>query len=377
MKKILFVSNISNEVGSFALASIHVARNLDYKFFYASNWSTSTKEQNMIDENTYGIKIVHFDLTRSPLSLKNYHAYKQMVDYIKKEQIEYIHCNTPVGGMLGRLAGRKCKVKKLVYQVHGFHFYKGCPLLNKLLYYPIERLLALFTDAIITINHEDFTAAQKFKLKNKGRVYYIHGVGIDTNEYASASVDKLWKRKELNVSEEDFVLLSAGRLDANKNNKVLIKAVAEANNPKLKLVVCGDGEERKMLEELAESLGIDSQILFLGNRTDMKEIYSVADCLVMASFREGLSRTIMEAMSAGLPCIVSEIRGNVDLIEDGINGYLCSTTDYQGFADAINKISADVELRESMSKANVEKIKGYDISVVEKEIKEIYTEVLN
>lgn len=315
---------------------------------------------------------------RNPFAFKdNYKAYKVLTKTIKENNIQYIHCNTPVGGILGRFAGRKCKVKKIIYQVHGFHFYKGCPLLNKLMYYPIECFLSHFTDAIITINTEDFEAAKKLKLRNKGKVYYVHGVGIDTKDYQNVDVDKLCKRKELNVKEDDFVLLSVGRLDANKNNQVLIKAVAEAKESHIKLVLCGDGEEREKLEELAKSLGVEEQIVFLGNRTDMKEIYSVADCLLMASFREGLSRTIMEAMSAGLPCIVSKIRGNVDLIEDGVNGYLCSTTDYIGFANAIKKIISNTEIRINMSKANLEKIKNYDISVVEKEIKEIYNEVFS
>lgn len=379
MGKLLYITNIGGKRMSYSFSgtAIEAAHSLEMDFFSVANRSQSTKDDIKVDEDNYGIKLLHSDIARSPFEFfKNYRAYKQINKIIEENGIEYIHCNTPVGGMLGRLAGRKCKVKKVIYQVHGFHFYKGCPLINKLIYYPIEWFLSRFTDAIITINHEDFVAAQKFELKNQGKAYYVHGVGIDTKEYQNVVVDKLCKRKEINVSEDDFVLLSVGRLDANKNNKVLIKAVAEANNPVLKLVLCGDGEERSMLEELAKSLGIESQIIFLGNRTDMKEIYSVADCLVMASFREGLSRTIMEAMSAGLPCIVSNIRGNVDLIENGVNGYLCDVEDYIEFSEAINTIFLNNTIKEKMSQANLKKIKDYDVSVVEKEIKDIYAELL-
>ncbi len=315
---------------------------------------------------------------RNPLAVKdNYRAFKALTRVIKENNVEVIHCNTPVGGLIGRLAGKRCKVKKVIYQAHGFHFYKGAPLLNWLLYYPVERLLAHFTDAIITINNEDYERAKKLKLRNDGKVFYVPGVGINTQEYRNLSVDRLEKRKEINVSQDDFVFLSVGRLDTNKNNKVLIEAVAKVNNPKVKLVLCGDGKERSFLEDLSKTLGVENQIIFLGNRTDMKEIYSVSDCLLMASFREGLSRTIMEAMSSGLPCVVSNIRGNVDLIEDGINGYLCNPADAQSFADAINNITTNDELREKMSNANLQKIMKYDVSVVEKEITEIYKEVLN
>jgi len=376
MKKILFISNIALKVGTFSIASVHAAQECGYKFYYAANWSNSTEEQIKADEGNHNVKIVHFNLERSPFSYRNYKAYKQMVRFVKEEGIDYIHCNTPVGGLLGRFVGRKCKIKKVIYQAHGFHFYRGCPILNKLLYYPIEWLLARFTNAIITINQEDFGAAKKFKLKNNGKVYLVHGVGIDTKEYQNVNVDKLEKRQELNVSEDDIVFLSAGRLDANKNNKTLIRAISGAKNPNVKLGICGDGTERKLLEELAKSLGVEKQVVFLGNRTDMREIYSISDCLLMASYREGLSRTIMEAMSSGLPCIVSNIRGNVDLIEDGVNGYLCQPSNHAAFADAINRIALDMDLKHKISESNLEKIKQYDVSVVEKEIFEIYKQVL-
>ena len=186
MAKLLFISNISDSVGSFAVASIAAAKKYGLEFYYASNWSAATDKQMAEDEKKYGIKLVHIDVERSPYSTKNFQAYKKIVDFIREEKIDYIHCNTPVGGLLGRLAGEKCNVKRVIYQAHGFHFYNGAPKKNWLIYYPIERWLAKKTDAIITINKEDFERAKTFKLKNNGQVYYVPGVGMDLSKYKRA-----------------------------------------------------------------------------------------------------------------------------------------------------------------------------------------------
>lgn len=306
----------------------------------------------------------------------NYIAFKNFMKVLKQNKIDVIHCNTPVGGMIGRLCGKIRKVDKIIYTVHGFHFYKGAPLFNRTALKWAEQIMARWTDVIITINKDDYEVAKTLKLKKGGKVYYVPGVGIDVAEYAEPLGTRLEKRKEIGVAEDDFVVVSVGRLEKNKNNKTIVRAISKINNPKIKFVLCGDGKEKEELKMLAEELGVKDQVILLGNRTDIKHIYQAVDCFVMGSFREGLSRSLMEAMASGLPCIVSKIRGNVDLIEDGVNGYLCDANDYMAFADAIGKISSDQELAKRISENNLEKIKEFDISVVQKEIKDIYNEVL-
>lgn len=217
MAKILFISNIGKRVGSFSVASIAAAKKCGMEFYYAANWSAASEEQRVEDEAKYGIKLINVDLDRSPYSLKNIKAYKQIVNFINEEKIDYIHCNTPVGGLLGRLAGQKCKIKKVIYQVHGFHFYAGAPKKNWLIYYPIEKWLAKKTDAIITINKEDFERAKKFKLRNNGRVYYVPGVGMDLAQYNLLNENRRIKREELQLNRENIALISMGDLIPRKN----------------------------------------------------------------------------------------------------------------------------------------------------------------
>ena len=378
-RKILFLSNLAGERGidGFSTASIAAADALGWPFHLALNLDLTSEETRRQNETQYRVLLKHLDIARRPYDLKNRKALKQLNSLIRQEGYDLLHCNTPVGGLLGRLAGKKCGVNKVIYQVHGFHFYKGAPKLNWLLYYPVEWLLAHWTDAIITINHEDYAFAQKkMKLRRGGKVYYVPGVGINTKSYAPDAAVRQAKRQELGLQDTDVMLISAGELNENKNNTVLISALAKLQNRNIHYFLCGVGDKENDLRQQAQEAGLSENVHFLGYRTDMKALLQAADVFVMPSFREGLSRSIMEAMSAGLPCIVSKIRGNVDLVTEGQGGYLHAPADADTAAAAIEKLASDKDLRQAMRSYNLEKIKNFDSSVIEQQIQKIYTEVL-
>lgn len=376
MPKVLFISNMSYRITAFATASIAAAHALGLEFYHASNWHYAKQGQIEEDERSFDLKISDVDIARSPFAFrKNYLAYKQIVKIIRENNIDYIHCNTPVGGILGRLAGKKCKVKKVIYQVHGFHFYKGAPKKNWLLYYPVEKWLARYTDALITINKEDFEfAKKKIKLRGDGEIYYVPGVGIDTAQYSAEKSHRESKRAELGIPNDAFLLISAGELNANKNNGVIISAMERLGRSDIHYVLCGVGELEEQLKTQAEAAGLSKNVHFLGYRNDIRELYSAADCFVMPSYREGLSRSIMEAMSSGLPCIVSKIRGNVDLVKEGKGGYLCNLADVEAYAEAIKNLVDNPTVKEAMSSFNLEKVKEFDSSIVTDEMKKIYSD---
>ncbi len=303
-------------------------------------------------------------------------AYRNLCKVLENDGVQVIHCNTPIGGMVGRLCGRKYKIDKVIYTAHGFHFYQGAPLFNRTILKWAERLMAHWTDAIITMNQEDYQAAKKFKLKKGGKVYFVHGVGITLEDFKGMSEKREEKRAELQLKEDDVALISMGDLVPRKNYSVALRAIAKANNPHLHYFVCGKGPELQHLQDLAKELGIEEQIHFLGFRTDVRELLAAADIFLFTTLQEGLPRSMMEAMASGLPCVVSKIRGNVDLIEDGKGGYLCPSTDEEAFAQAIKSLAENPELRKQMRAYNLERIKNFDISVVEKEIRGIYADVL-
>lgn len=323
---------------------------------------------HMYDSHTY----------RSIFDLKsNWIAYKNLCNILKSNNIEIIHCNTPIGGVIGRVCGKKAHIRKIIYSVHGFHFYQGAPVINQTLFKWAEQIMAYWTDVIITMNQEDYEAAQKFHLRKKGKVYKVHGVGINVNDYENININREAVRSKLGLKEEDIICISAGDLVVRKNYAVAIKAIALLKNIRIHYLICGIGTEKKKLEKLAKKLHVDKQIHFLGFRTDINQLLLSSDLFLFTSLQEGLPRSLMEAMACELPCVVSNIRGNIDLIENGKGGFLCNPKSEREFAIAIKRLSNDSCLRKKMGLINKHNVKAYDISVVEKEIKEIYKKELN
>ena len=357
---------------NFSKPSLKVALEMGYDVIYGAQ---RAKPEEL--ECELPVKLYDAHTYRSITAFKdNKIAYDNLNKVIRENNVEVIHCNTPVGGMIGRLCGKKNKVKKVIYTAHGFHFYKGAPLFNRTVLKWAELLMARWTDAIITINREDYAYAQKMKLRKGGKVYFVHGVGITLKDFEGLSHLRQQKREEMGVKEDDIVLISMGDLVPRKNYGAAIRAIAKANDPRLQYMICGKGPELENLQNLSKELGIENQIHFLGFRTDVKELLTGADMFLFTTRQEGLPRSMMEAMASGLPCVASAIRGNVDLIENGVNGFTCPTDDVDGYATAIEKIASDATLREKMRINNLEKIKQYDTTVVEQEIRAIYADVL-
>lgn len=375
MCRILYITNLGGKrmAYGFSGTAIAAAHALSYEFYSVANRSKSSTAEIEEDEKKYGVRLLHVDLNRNPFSFQNISAYKQLCRIIQENKIKAIHCNTPTGGLLGRLAGKKCRVKKVIYQTHGFHFYKGAPLLNWLLYYPVEKWLARYTDALITINQEDYALAKrKMKLRNGGKVYYVPGVGVDIHKFTQATIDKAAKRRELGIPEDAVLLLSVGELNNNKNHETIIRAIADMN---VYYIIAGRGELHKHLENLIDSLKLNNRVKLLGFRSDVKELYEAADMFVFPSFREGLSISLMEAMAAGVPIVASRIRGNVDLIEDGVNGFLCDPQDVDCFTNKIRQLLDEPDLVEKFRHNSLEKVKCYDKSIIAEQLREIYCEM--
>lgn len=337
--------------------------------------SRDNPEQLPCDLN---IKFYDEHIYRNVLAFKdNYIAYKNLMALLKNGNFEAIHCNTPIGGVIGRLCGKIAKVPKVIYTAHGFHFYKGASLVNRTLFKWAEMFMAHYTDAIITINNEDYEAAKKLKLRNCGKTYYVPGVGIETTDIKDAKEKRKDLLEEIGADNNSILIISVGDLNKNKNCKVIIRSLKKLNNPNIHYILCGVGEKKHELISIVKKNNLESNIHFLGFRNDVPQLLKSCDIYAIASCREGLSRSLMEAMAAGLPCIASEIRGNVDLIEDGKGGYLCNPADVDGFAKAISDISNDEKIRISMGEINLQKIKKFDVKNVNTIIKGIYNEVLS
>ena len=231
----------------------------------------------------------HYDIqfARFPFSKTNIKAYKQLKKLIQENNYDIIHCHTPVAGVLTRLAARKNKNTTVIYTAHGFHFFKGAPLLNWLIYYPVERFCARFTDKLITINKEDYERAKRFSLRKNGKVYYVPGVGINLEKIENLKVDIKQKKKELVIPEDIPVLLSVGELIKRKNHKIVLKALSQIKDKNFIYLICGRGVLKEYLYNLTKQLGLESKVKFLGFRKDIAEICKVTDLFIFPSIMKG------------------------------------------------------------------------------------------
>lgn len=377
-RKALVVTTVASTIDQFCMNDINILQE-SYKVFVAANFdigNNTSKDRvkefkSELHRMNIGVNEVEF--SRNPFSRNNLNAYRKIHKLIESSSFDIIHCHTPVAAMLVRLAARNARKKgtRVIYTAHGFHFYRGAPKRNWLLYYPIERWLARTTDELITINKEDYDRARKsFRAK---KIRYIPGIGIDLETFKQADVSKMEKLKEIGIPEDGFVLLSVGELNKNKNHEIVIKALSKINNPNFYYVICGQGELEDYLKRTIKELGLERQVKLLGFRKDIAELCKVINVYIFPSHREGLSVALMEAMAMSLPVVCSKIRGNVDLIEDGKGGYLINPSDIDGFADAVTNLYNNPRLRSDFGFYNSGRITKYSIENVKREMKKIYS----
>ena len=327
---------------------------------------------NEIRERTIGVvnKLHVVGTVRNPFSLKNFKGYRDMNKIICESNYDYIWTNEPVMGVVTRLAASKKRRKKqlkVMYMAHGFHFYKGASIINWVLFYTVEWLTSFLTDLLVTINLEDYYRAQKLHAK---KVEYIHGIGIDTDRLSKTERTDI--RNELKLRNDDFLVLSVGELNKNKNQKTIIKALAETGDDRIHYLLCGRGDERENLEKLAVRLNVSERIHFLGYRRDVVDICTNVDVFAMPSYREGLPVATLEAMFCGLPIINSNIRGLVDITQNKKSGFVCKANDVKAFAKAIVDIKNNQSLKKSAVENNKETVKPYLIENVKKEVLKLF-----
>ena len=371
MKKVLFVATlVKNHIAEFHLPYL--------KLFQDMGWQTAVAAKNDY-ENPADCVIPHCDVfydvpfERSPLKKGNLTAYRRVKRIIREGGYDIIHCHTPVGAAVARLAARKARRNgsKVIYTAHGFHFYKGAPWLNWLVYFPVEWLLSPVTDVLITINREDYERAKR--LLRAKKVVYIPGVGIDTARFRGNAEKGAALRRELGIPDEAAVLLSVGDLNKNKNHRAVLEALARMENRNLHYVVCGRGPLKEELEAFAREKGLGDRVRFMGYRNDIPAFYAMADVFVFPSFREGLSVSVMEAMASGLPVVCSRIRGNTDMVEDGVNGYLMEPGNPDSIAGALRRLE-DGGKWEEISRNNLEKAEEYSLAVIAEQYRKVYLE---
>ena len=367
MKKVLFVASITKHINTFHIPYLKCLKEEGYEVHVASNGE---------EKINYCDKHFNVEFERSPFRKENKKAYRELKKIINDGEYDIIHCHTPVASVMTRLAAKKARKKgtKVLYTAHGFHFYKGAPMRNWIIYYPIEKYLSKYTDVLITINEEDYEFAKK-KL-NAGRVEHIHGIGIEEKKFkidlSESKRDEM--RENFTCNSMDFVMLYAAELNDNKNQKMLIDAMKKLvpAYPNIKLLLAGDGPFKEKFEKEIQENFLQSNVLLIGYRTDIPELLKISDLYVATSKREGLPINILEAMISGLPLVVTNSRGQRELVEDGKNGYIVEIGDVDSLVEKIRNIYLDSRMRSMITKNARANINKYLLPNVLEEMKRIY-----
>lgn len=370
MEKILFTATVDSHILKFHIPFIKWFRDNGYEVHVASNGESKIPYVN---------KKFNVPFQRSPFKTINYKAYKELKRILSLNKYKIIHCHTPVGSVLTRIAARNERKfdTKVLYTAHGFHFYEGGPLKNWLIFYPIEKWLSKYTDCLITINSEDYNLAiKKFNIKS---IYLVNGVGIDLKKFKPQTNDiKSSLRNKYGFNDNQFILIYVGELSYRKHQDMLINTLPLLKNdiPNLKLLLVGNGDYLKRYKQLVKKLDLNECVEFLGYRNDINNLMLLSDIAVSTSRQEGLPVNIMEAMASGLPVVVTNCRGNKDMIINGKNGFVIQNDDLKELSSAIKKLYNASDLSESFKVNNITNVQQYSVEKILKDMEKIYSNFL-
>lgn len=376
MKKALIVTAFADFIRAFLVKDIHILQDMGYDVHCAGNGrSFETDIAGFLKENGTVFHEIAFSSNR-PFSLSSVRCYRQLADLLKEERFDAVFLHTPIPGVIGRAAAAKYRKDgmKVVYTTHGFYFHKGSSLKTRLVYKTIETVMSAFSDAIITINREDFAAAKKMRC---GKAYYLPGMGVNLERYRNCTVDRREYRRSLGIPENAFAVLAVGELSRRKNHIVVVDALGECAIPNAVFVICGravteDDTSALLLEEAARK---NVKLILTGFREDIPEICRCADIGVLPSKREGLGLAGIEMLASGLPIVASGVHGIVDYVQDGFNGYLADPDDSHDFAEKIRKLY-NGETRKEISGHCSASVENFSIDRSTEELTKIFRDIL-
>ena len=370
-QKVLLTATVQSHICQFHKPLVEILHTAGYEVHVAARNNLSEKNGLKLD---FVDQVFNIPFARSPKSLDNLKAYKLLKEIIEKEKYNIVHCNTPMGGIVTRLAAKKARKQGLqvFYTAHGFHFYKGAPLMNWLAFYPIERWFSRITDKLITITHEDYELASKHM---HCKTYQTHGVGVNEQRYKTATEqEKQDYRAKLGFSPTQKIILCVGELLPNKNQSMAIHMMQQLvkHYPDAILLLAGNGPEKQHIEELIKSIGLQQNVHMLGYVTNLQEYQHAADALVACSYREGLPLNVVEAMLSGNAVVASYNRGHRELIHDGETGYLVPINNAEAMSNRLLELFSNPSRKQYIEQTAQSYAQNYGFESVKQELQTIY-----
>ena len=354
--KALFVANFNSFHLQFNMPYVRHLSDLGFKVSLVSG-----------GENVYEGIDKHYNIafSRKPWSFKNIRSFFKLRK-VFSEYYDIIYFSTSVVGSFGRLALIGKKRGRVIYSAHGYNFYSVSGKECGKIFIPVERLLAKVCDCIFTMNEEDYQATLRYGIKCK-EVYNLPGVGINTKRFQKLDAsEKKLLRERAGFNPDSFILFYAAELTSRKNQIVLfpvIKRLVE-RGLNVQLLLAGSGALENKYKTIVKDMGLEQYVSFLGFRRDVPNLLSLSDVLFASSLTEGLPINMIEGLASGLPVVATKVRGHVDLIEEGKNGFLFDPSDSGKASQDIERLVLDNKLYQAMSSNARSSAQKYDIEEV-------------
>ncbi len=355
-KKILYTATTNIHILNFHLPYLEWFRSQGYEVHVACNGNPDIPGADKVFTVPFG---------RSPFDSTNRRAFRQLKQIIREHHYELIHAHTPMGGIVTRMAARGARKSgtKVLYTAHGFHFYKGAALKNWLVFFPIEWFFARFTDAIITINNEDFATLSSMNFPSAGK-FKTDGIGINPDRLDISGYDRATIRHEMGIGEDEVVILYIAEFIPRKNHRFIFESIPAIleKAPNTRFVFAGGkaalGDQ---MIAYAKANGFEDRIIVLGYHPEIARFISIADIGISSSHAEGLPIGIAEIMSKGLPVVISDIRGHNELVAHGKSGFLYERTSRQAFVEAVVRLCQNAVLRKQIGDEGAQYVKKFDL----------------
>lgn len=301
-----------------------------------------------------GLHMIEVPIARMISPVSNLKSILYLYSLMKKEKYDIVHVHTPVAAILGRIAAKLAGVKHVIYTAHGFYFHDGMTRTQYMFFYWLEKVFArCFTDWLLLQSKEDYDLCVRDRFKGKSRIVHIsNGVDI-TNKFNPVLVSRGTRDKlkiELGINEGDIVFTFIGRFVREKGVFELLSAfrILKESRPNVKLLLIGDvlsSERDQDLFQCLQEMMSDPSVISVGLRKDIPQLLAVSDVFVLPSHREGLPRSIIEAMAMGKAVIASNIRGCREEVFPEKNGFLVETDNVDSLYDKMVLMVDDHEHR--------------------------------
>lgn len=357
MKKLLLVANVSKEhIRKFYIPFINLLQEKGWSVDVACRMDLPIPEC----DHTYDLPC-----DRNPFRGGISDSIRIVKNILQQNKYDILVCSTIVGSIIARLAATKFRPNglKVIYMCHGIHFFPGASAKRWIMGYPVEKLLAPKTDAIIVTNDVDLDTAKKHL--NIPIIEKSHSMGVNLSRFTDCvlSVEqRAAGRAELGITADDYVLTYVAEINDNKNQIMLLNAfeIIRKSIPNAKLVLIGPEHDEGALRQTIKDKGLQDDVLLLGWRSDVPMLLHLSDIYVASSKSEGLGLNLIEAMACDLPVVASKNRGHSEIINSGINGFLVELGDFEEMAAKVLLLHDNHNLKQTLVAQAQLNIKKYE-----------------